>query len=733
MKLLEQAINAHRQGLLAEAETLYRRTIAADDRNFDALHMLGILCAQQQRFDEAASYLRLALSVDQSFPPCYHNYGNVLARLSRYEEAIENFDKALAIAPNFVPAYSDRGNAQQELGLLDDALASYNQALKFKPDLDDAWLGCGNANCKLKRHADALAAFDNALTLNPRSANAWLGRGNVFYDLGRRDQAFAAYDQALALNPELANAWLGRANVLNLMKRQDEALAAYDRALAVKPDLDGAWLGRGNVLSERKLYKDAIAAYDQALVIKPNLDYAASLRLHAKQCICQWSDLKEETAQLLSTVRAGKLTNNPFVVLTIPSSAADQLEIAKRYVQDQPQFQAMWQGDVYSHDRIRVAYLSADFREHPVSHLTVGLFEHHDRSRFEVTAISFGPDQESPIRRRLKGAFERFVDVAHSSDQEIADLVRALEIDIAVDLTGFTQDNRINVLARRPAPIQINYLGYPGTLGAGYIDYLVADRVIIPPEHAAYYEEEIVYVPDSFMVNDAKRPISDHTPTRGECGLPNAGFVFCCFNGSYKITPDVFSVWMRLLEARSDSVIWLGGANASAQTNLRREAERHGVSAQRLIFAPHLPNIADHLARLRQADLFLDTLRYNAHTTASDALWAGVPLITCPGSTFASRVGASLLKAIGLDELIVDGLEDYEALALKLAREPSYLRSVKQRLADNRATYPLFDTARFTRHLELAYETMWQRHQRGEPPRAFAVSPIAEFEAIGEA
>jgi predicted O-linked N-acetylglucosamine transferase (SPINDLY family) len=724
MTLLDQAIAAHQRGIFTEAESLYRRILAANARDFDALHMLGILCAQGERFEEAAQYLRAALAVDSKFPPCQHNYGNVLAKLGRYREAIDSFKKVLALAPSFAPAYSDLGNAEHELGHFAAALASYDKALNLQPSFADAWLGRGNALCKLKRYDEALEAYDKALTLGPNSANAWLGRGNVFYALNRRDDAFACYDKALTLNPELANAWLGRANLLTLLERYEEALAAYDKVLALAPKLAEPWLGRGIVLSDLKRYADAVAACDRALALNPQLDYAGSVRLYAKQWMCDWTNLEAEIAQLLGTVKGGKLAQNPFAILTIGSSPADQLQCAKRYVQDQPKFPPLWQGEIYSHDRIRVAYLSADFHEHPVAHLTVGLFEQHDRSRFDVTAISFGPDQDSPMRRRLKGAFERFLDVADSTDQEIARLIRELEIDIAVDLMGFTQHSRFNVLARRPAPVQINYLGYAGTMGAPSIDYIIADETIIPADQRKFYTEQVVWLPESCLINDNRRLIPERTPTRRECGLPDTGFVFCCFNNSYKIAPDIFHVWMSLLKAVAGSVLWLGGINAAAQDNLRQAITQSGISPQRLIFAPRLPDIADHLARHRQADLFLDTLPYNAHTTASDALWAGLPVLTCIGPTFAGRVAASQLKAIGLEELITGSLDEYESLALRLANEPSSLASIKQKLTRNRSTSPLFDTQAVTRDIERAYISMWERHRKaGAPPLSIQGKP----------
>ena len=373
-----------------------------------------------------------------------------------------------------------------------------------------------------------------------------------------------------------------------------------------------------------------------------------------------------------------------------------------------------------------MAYLSADFHDHPVAYLTAGLFEHHDRSRFEITALSFGPDQASPTRDRIKGAVEHFIDVRSQSDQDIAELIRRLEIDIVIDLMGLTRHSRVGVLARRSAPIQVNYLGYSGTTGANYIDYILADATVIPEEHCAFYTEQVVWLPDCYLVNDDRRAICERTPSRGECGLPEDGFVFCCFNNPGKLAPATFQVWMRLLNATPDSVLWLSKADPTVQANLRREAERCGVSAQRLIFAPRMPDVADHLARQRQADLFLDTLPYNAHTTACDALWAGVPVVTCLGTTFVGRVAASLLKAVGLDELITHSLQDYEALALKLAHDPAYLASLRDKLARNRDTFPLFDTERSTRQIEAAYTTMWQCYQRGEPPgsRAGQAKPI---------
>jgi predicted O-linked N-acetylglucosamine transferase (SPINDLY family) len=652
-------------------------------------------------------------------------------------------------------AWLGRANALYELKQYDESLACYKKAIAINPDLTEAWLGYGNAFYRLERYAEALTAYEKTLTLDPNCAMAHGNRGNILLSLKRNAEALDSCDRAIAidsglafahsnrgaalsnlkqylhaldscdrailLDPGLATAHSNRASALVGLERYPEAVASYERALALDPSIAEAWLARGNVLLLLKRYVDAVAAFDRALALRPDLNHAMSLRLHAKQYMCDWTNFEAEATQLLSTVRERSVVSDPFVILSIPSSAADQLAFAKRYAGDLPKFNPLWNGEIYSHDRIRVAYLSADFREHPVTHLTMGLFEQHDKSRFEVTGISFGPDQDTPTRRRLKGVLERFEDVADKSDQEIAELLRQMEIDIAVDLMGFTLNNRFNVFAQRPAPIQVNYLGYSGTMGTNCIDYIIADETVIPNAHTPFYSEKIARLPDCFITSDPNRRIAERTPTRHECGLPDNCFVFCCFNNSYKIAPDIFHVWMRLLRATGNSVLWLGGANPAAQDNLRREAERCGVAAERLFFAPMVPNLSDHLARLRQADLFLDTAPYNAHATASDALWAGLPVLTCIGSTFAGRVAASQLKAIGLDELITHSLDEYETLALKLNSDSSYLTSIKGKLAHNRDTCPIFDTTRFARHMEAAFVSMYEIHRVGRSPTSFSV------------
>jgi protein O-GlcNAc transferase len=757
-QILARAFAAHQAGNIAQAEFLYKMVLQADKKQFDALHMLGLIEAQRGNFaagltriqdalrvrpnapealinlgriqgelgDQAAAIAtyKKALAADPKSPLAHSNLSILLRQEGQSEEALSHCDAALAAVPNYPDAHSNRGNALHDLERYEEALTAYNKAVALAPNHASAHLGRGNVFRALERRDDALSAYDRAIACNPNLVETWLARGELLTELGRHDEALAAFDRARQIKPDSAEAWLDCGNSLLALRRHDEAFGAYDRALALMPDLPAALLGRANVFLEFKRFAEAFASYDRALNLDPELawHFAAGHRLFAKLNICDWSELDADVTYLLSTLREGKPVSYPFPILSLPSTPADQLLCAKLAIADMPAVRRVWNGEVYAHDKIRVAYLSSDLREHAVAYLTAGLFEHHDKSRFETTAISFdAAGRDSEIGRRINAAFDRFIDAPTQSDQEIADLIRHLEIDIVVDLNGFTRNSRLGVFARRPAPIQVNYLGYAGTMGAEAYDYIVADATVIPKEHIEFYSEKVIHLPGSFMASDDKRVIAERVPSRAELHLPEHGFVFCSFNQSYKIEPIMFDVWMRLLKAVDGSVLWLKDNDPTATGNLRLAAERRGVAPERLVFAPSVPDVADHLARQRCADLFLDTLHYNAHTTASDALWAGVPVLTHLGQAFAGRVAASLVRAVGLPELVTQSLADYEALALKFAREPDLLAATKGKLAENRKTFPLFDTARFTHDMEAAYMTMWQRARRGEPPESFAV------------
>ena len=742
----------------AEALASYDRALAINPDYAEALNNRGNALGDLQRHDEAVTSYDRALAIKPDYAEALGNQAEALRRLGRHEAALASYDRALAIMPDHAEALNGRGNVLLDLRREDEAVASYDRALAIKPDHAEALNNRAIALFRRKRHAEALASYDRALAIKPDFAEALYNRGKGLFDLERHVEALASYDRALAIKPDYAEALNIRGIALRYLRRHEEALASYDQALAIKPELAEALNNRGNVLSDLKRYEEALVSFDRALAIKPDdaetlsnrgnalfnlkryeeaaadferllraipdYDYARGNLLLSRLYACDWSDYDQSVRLIADAVAAGKRAAHPFVFLSVSESAAGQLQCAKILNKDKypASEHVIWRGERYGHDKIRIAYLSADFHGHATAFLMAGLFEAHDRARFETTAISFGPDSKDALRARLENAFDRFIDVRGKSDRDVALLLKALEIDIAVDLKGYTQDSRTGIFAFRPAPVQVNYLGYPGTMGADYIDYILADRVVIPEDQRAFYAEKVVYLPDAYQPNDSKRRISEHAPTRLEAGLPATGFVFCSFNNSYKITPPVFDLWMRLLGQVEGSVLWLLEDNAAAARNLRKEAAARGIAAGRLIFAPRA-KLEDHLARHRLADIFLDTRPINAHTTASDALWAGLPIVTCLGASFAGRVAGSLLQAVGLPELVAENLADYEALALKLARDEHALAAVKAKLARNRQAFPPFDTDRFCRHLERAYETMRERCQRGEPPASFAVTP----------
>jgi len=754
--LLGQAVAFHRAGLLAEAEQLYRAVLQAQPKNFDGLHLLGVVHYQRGEADAAIRCIDAALAVNKRSADAYNNRGNVLLGLKRFDEALASYDRAIALKSDYVEALVSRANVLQELERLPEALASCDRAITLRPDYAEASYNRGNALAALKRLNEACAAYDRAIKLKPSYAEAFNNRGGILQEQGQFEQALADFDKAATLNPGYAQAFNNRGLMLAELRRREEALASFNQAIAIDPRYAEALNNRGTLLQDSKqldaaladfdraialdpsyadaLYnrattlqglnrlEEAIAGYDQAFALNPELSQLQGARLHAKMHLCEWRDFERDCSRLLESIDHGHCAAHPFALLAIRSSPLQQRRGAELYVDANCRAAAepLWRGERHARDRIRIAYLSADLHDHATAHLMAGVFERHDRTRFETIALSFGPAHESAMRQRLMRAFDRFIDVRDESDQAIAERVRALEIDIAVDLKGFTQDARPRIFAQRPAPIQVAYLGYPGTTGATYIDYVIADHIVIPDDQPRAFSENVVRLPESYQVNDAERRIGDDVPSRAALALPENAFVFCCFNNSYKITPDIFDIWIRLLKAIDGSVLWLFEGNALAPGNLRREAAERGVAPTRLIFAPRTKP-TDHLARYRRADLFLDTHYCNAHTTASDALWAGLPVLTCPGSTFASRVATSLLNAVGLPELITRSLADYEALALRLASDCTALASLRQKLARNRDKASLFDTERTTRHLEAAYASMWERYQRGDAPEAFSV------------
>ncbi len=709
-----------------EAIDDFDKAIALQPSYAEAFCNKGKTLAMLGRPNDALSAFDHAALLKPSLAEAWLGSANIRYDLKQYEKALTAYDAALALKSGFWEAWAGRGNALSELNRPEEALVAYEKALVLEPNRAALHSNRAAVLLRLKRHSEALESCKRAIALQPTLTLGHVNHAAALLSLSRYPEALASCDRTIALYSGLASAHCNRAAALVGLGRYAEALASCDRAIALEPEYAKAHQNRGAALLILSEYVEAFDACDKAFTIDPDLEYLEGNRLYAKQIICDWDGLDADSARLVSAVRSGRPATDPFYLLATPSTPADQLQCAELYVRNRPSFPPLWRGEVYSHDRIRIAYLSADFHEHATAYLMAGLFEHHDRTQFEITAVSFGPDDNSYVRRRISHACDHFLDVRNSDDAEIAELIRRREIDIAVDLKGFTGNSRPNILSRRPAPIQVNYLGYPGTMGAPYIDYILADATIVPEDQFAFYSEKVIWLPDSYQVNDDKRLISEYTPERLACGLPEQAFVYCCFNNPFKLNPGMFDIWMRLLKATKGSVLWLfeGSSSSSAdicRKNLYREAETRGVAHDRLVFAAKT-NLPDHLARHRLADLFLDTLPYNAHTTASDALWAGLPVVTCLGSTFAGRVSASLLNAARLPELIAHSLEDYEALALDLVRDPARLAAMRAKLARNREVCPLFDTRQFTRHIESAYREMGQAIRHGEPKAFHAAS-----------
>ena len=655
----------------------------------------------------------------------FYNRGNALLELKKFDAAVTSFDRALSIRPEYAEAWYNRGVASHDLKQFDAAVVSYDKAIAVKPDYFEAWYNRGNALLMLKQWEAAVASYDRATAMMPGFTEAWSNRGNALKELRQLDAAILSYDRAIATNPEHAEAWSNRGNVLLELKKFDAALESYDKAVTIRPDYVEAWSNRGNALMALKQLSLAAESYKRALLLNPEGDYWSGTLLHLQMMICDWSSYDDLRNRMVTKIVNRERASTPFPVLTLIDELWIIRQAATIYVEDKHPSRHVPQTDIKrpKRSKIRIGYYSADFHNHATMHLMAELFEKHDRSRFEIIAFSFDSGrQDDAMRQRAVQAFDRFIDVRTKSDLEIAELSRELRIDIAVDLKGFTKDARPGIFTFRPAPLQVSYLGYPGTMGAEFMDYLIADPTLVPQEFQQFYTEKIVCLPNSYQVNNAKRQIAGKVFTREELELPKTGFVFCCFNNNYKITPDIFDSWMRILKSVDGSHLWLFEDNPQAAGNLRREALRRGVDADRLVFAGRMP-LPEHLARHRSADLFLDTLPYNAHTTASDALWAGLPVLTRIGESFAARVAASLLNAVHLPELITSSKDEYEALAIELATDPEKLAGIKLKLEKNRLTTPLFDSDLFTMHIEAAYQKMYERYHLDLPPDHIYVRP----------
>jgi predicted O-linked N-acetylglucosamine transferase (SPINDLY family) len=693
------AISHHRAGQLAQAESLYQQVLKANPKHADALHMLGVVYYQTSRAEQAVTAISQALAINPKNTDYLNHYALSLRAANQPGAAIKSFQQAVLLQPKDLDIQFNLANTLLTLNRFEEAAGYYRRILRVMPKNDDvreALCHCltslGNQTHALGNFIQAEACFEEALQFNSKDAAILYNLGNAQRELGKPAEAAKHYAKATQLTPDDADIYNNLGNVQRELGQLDLAIASYQKALALNPQL-----------------------------------YHAKVHLvHQKQHICDWNGLADEIAEIRNWVKTIPTAQiSPFAFLAMPSTTADEQRLcADNWVNNRyGSLIELGKQLNYTHEpkpanrKIKIGYMSADFRLHPLAFLISELLELHDRSAFEIIGFSYGADDKTDARKRIEKAFDTFHDIRRLPDSDAAKLIHDCGIDILVDLTGFTQNSRCGIVALRPAPVSVSWLGFPGTMGSfigssyqstPLFDYLLTDNFITPTESASNYAEQLALLPHSYQPNDRKRPVAK-TPSRAECGLPDNAFVFCCFNQTFKITADFFNIWMRLLKATPNSVLWLLECNRWAKYNLIEQAALHGIASERLIFAPRVA-IAEHLARHAHADLFLDTLPYNAHTTCSDALWMGLPVLTCTGDTFASRVAGSLLKAAGLDELITYTLADYENKALFLAKNQQVLDTMKQKLMNEKMTSALFDTASFTRSLEAIYKKIQANH-----------------------
>jgi len=698
-------------GQSEQALAYYEKAIALNPQSYQAYNNYGKALFDLERYEQALVAYDQALIIDPQFIDCLINKGATLNKLKHYESALAIYDQVLTLKPDYAEAWCLQGNLLRDLKRFSEALVKYDQAIMLKPDYAEAWCNKGAALNSLKRHQEALDHYARAVILEPTAAEVYFNQAISLAELNRFEEALAQYDHAIRLKPAYPEALCNKGAILNSLNLSQDALFHFDLAIKYAPEDAKLLSNKGLALSDLMLFDQALAQYEKSLRIDPEADWVFGDYFNLKQKVADWVDFELGLQKIITQLKAKKKIINPFFFLPlIDDPVLHKLcsEIFSKAL-DSPHHQLDRVSTPYQNKKIRIAYFSGDFRDHPIGALTSELFELHDRSQFEIFAFSTHRASDKDLfRSRLKNAFDQFIDVESKTSIEIAQLARDLKIDIAVDLAGHTRFAPTGAMSYRAAPIQINYLGYPGTMGAEYMDYIIADHTLIPPESQQFYTEKVIYLPDTYIVDDSKRVASSRIFTRAECGLPQNQIIFCCFNNSYKFNPTMLKSWASILMQVPNSVFWVSQNNPFFRENLLKEFEVLGIASERIIFANKLESMADHLARLSLADLFLDTAPYNAHTTALDSLKAGVPIITYLGQAFAGRVGASVLNAIELPELITHSLEGYEQLAVALAQDPERLQQLKTRLAHNKNTTALFDTPRFVRNLEDAYRRVYE-------------------------
>lgn len=639
-----------------------------------------------------------------------------LYNAGRFKELIANTETLINQYPLSFTLWNILGAGNKAIALLTESEKAFRQAIKLKPGYADAHNNLGFTLQEQGKLNEAINSYRRALKINPTHADAHNNMGNALKSKGKLNEAIMAYRRALKINPNLTYAIYNMGNVFYQQGKLNEAIAAYQRALKSNPAFAEAYNNIGGALYEQGKFDEAIAAYRNALKIKPSFAAAEAQMLYCQQHICDFTISKKlyDASSRLGIATEAVPTFGSLSWADEPNHQLLRAIRSSREKYKEPALSLPAQANVWP-KRLRIGYLSADFHDHATMYLISGLLREHDRNSFETFAYSYGRDKSGDWRKRTENDVDHFFDVYNQSDLEIVNLVRSQKLNIAVDLKGYTQNTRSQLFQYRLAPIQVNYLGYPGSMGADFMDYIIADPVVIPAEQRKFYSEKIIYLPHSYQANDNTRAISSSNTHRSDFNLPEDAFVFCCFNNNYKISSVEFDIWMRLLHEIEGSVLWLLRSNKWAESNLCDEAEKRGIDPSRLIFAPKICH-SEHLARHKHADLFIDTFNYNAHTTASDALWSGLPVVTKQGKQFAARVAASLLQAVGLAELITQTDQQYEELIIELAKNAIKLNTIKENLRKNRDKFPLFDTHLYTQNFEKGLTEAYHLYHSGLKP-----------------
>ena len=698
---IKEALNLFQKGQLNESREICLEILKLEPNSFDTFYLISMIAFRQKEYFKSEESIKKAINLRSNNAEIYNLYAIVLLHLKKFNLAIENWNIAIKLRPEYLEAYNNRGNLLLELGKSTEALKSFEKAIKLKPDFAEAYNNQGNALLKLKRIDSALKSYEKSISLMPNYYQAYHNCGRAFYERNKKNEILKNYEKSKKFNSDL-----------------DSAIKNYKKAIELKPDFAEAYFDLGSIFSEVNKNDAAIEYYQKAIDLKKEFGAKLGILIHTKLKLCDWSTINKDLKDIDDKILSFEKLSSPFFLLSIKDSLKLQKINAEKWFKNE--FRSTNNNlekisKKQNNKKIKIGYYSADFREHAMGHLLANLFELHDRSKFELYGFYFGPDVNDDVFKRIVKTFDKFVNVNLKTETEIAQISKDFQIDIAVDLMGYTRDNRFKIFIEKCAPIQANYLGYPGTLGTNCIDYIIADKVLIPEESQEYYSEKIVYLPNSYQANDSKKKVSKKIFTREEIGLPKNNFVFCSFNQRYKILPKTFDSWMQILKRVDNSVIWLLESNEKSSENLKKEAVNRGIDPKRIIFSKALP-LDEHLARHKAADLFIDTFPYNAHTTCSDSLRVGLPVLTLQGETFASRVSSSLLNAVGLKELITYSSKEYEDLAVEFATDASKLKNIKNKLEINKNKLPLFNTKLFTSHIEQAYFEMYKRYNKNEKP-----------------